>query len=54
MAFGTVLSRITGVARTAAIVAVIGFGPIADAYTIANAIPNIIYTIVLGGAITAV
>lgn len=54
MAIGTVLSRLTGVLRTAAIVAVIGFGPFSDAYTIANVIPNIVYTIILGGAITAV
>lgn len=54
MAIGTVLSRITGLLRTAAIVAVIGFGPFSDAYTIANVIPNIVYTVILGGAITAV
>ncbi len=54
MATGTILSRITGLLRTAAIVAVIGFGPFSDAYTIANVIPNILYTVILGGAITAV
>jgi len=54
MAVGTVLSRITGLIRTAVIVAALGFGPLADAYSIGNTLPNIIYILTVGGALNAV
>lgn len=54
MALGTVLSRITGVVRSAAVIAAIGFGPFADAYSIANSLPTIIYIIIIGGAINSI
>lgn len=54
MAVGTVLSRVTGVIRTAVIVAALGFGPLADAYSIGNTLPNIIYILTVGGALNAV
>lgn len=54
MALGTVLSRITGLIRTAVIVAALGFGPLADAYAIGNTLPNIIYILTVGGALNAV
>jgi putative peptidoglycan lipid II flippase len=57
MSFGTVLSRITGVARLAAITAALGIvesGRLTDTYNLANTAPNIIYELVLGGILTSV
>lgn len=54
MAVGTIFSRITGVVRSAAVIAAIGFGPFADAYSIANSLPTIIYIIIIGGAINSI
>jgi putative peptidoglycan lipid II flippase len=54
MALGTIISRITGVLRSAAIIAAIGFGPFADAYSIANSLPTIIYIVIIGGAINSI
>jgi putative peptidoglycan lipid II flippase len=57
MSIGTVLSRITGVARLAAITAALGIvesGRLTDTYNLANTAPNIIYELVLGGILTSV
>jgi putative peptidoglycan lipid II flippase len=56
MSFGTVLSRITGVARLAAIAAALGLAEtkLTDTYNLANTAPNIIYELVLGGILTSV
>jgi putative peptidoglycan lipid II flippase len=55
MAAGTVLSRITGVLRTTALAAALGsLGVLADAYNTANTLPNIIYIMLVGGALNAV
>ena len=54
MALGTIISRVTGVVRSAAIIAAIGFGPFADAYSIANSLPTIIYIVIIGGAINSI
>jgi putative peptidoglycan lipid II flippase len=54
MAIGTITSRITGVIRSAAVIAAIGFGTFADAYSIANSLPTIVYVVVVGGAINSV
>ena len=56
MSVGTVLSRVTGLARLAAIGAAIGVAEtrLADAYNLANTAPNIIYELVLGGILTSV
>jgi putative peptidoglycan lipid II flippase len=57
MSFGTVLSRITGVARLAAITAALGIvesGRLTDTYNLANTAPNIVYELVLGGILTSV
>ena len=51
---GTIISRITGVARDIALIASIGTGVFSDTYSVANSIPNIIYILVAGGAINAV
>jgi putative peptidoglycan lipid II flippase len=57
MSVGTVLSRVTGVARLAAITAALGIvesGRLTDTYNLANTAPNIIYELVLGGILTSV
>jgi putative peptidoglycan lipid II flippase len=56
MTLGTVLSRVTGLIRLAAITAALGVteSHLADAYNLANTAPNIIYELVLGGIITSV
>lgn len=54
MTFGTVLSRLTGVLRLAAIAAALGATRLADTYNLANTAPNIIYELVLGGVLTSV
>ena len=48
MALGTISSRITGVIRSAAVIAAIGFGTFADAFSIANSLPTIVYVVVVG------
>jgi putative peptidoglycan lipid II flippase len=55
MAAGTIVSRLTGVLRTTALAAAIGsLGVLADAYNTANTLPNIIYIMLVGGALNAV
>jgi putative peptidoglycan lipid II flippase len=56
MTVGTVLSRVTGLLRIAAIAAALGVveNRLADTYNLANTAPNIIYELVLGGVLTSV
>ena len=57
MTAGTVLSRVTGLLRLAAIAAALGVvesGRLTDTYNLANTAPNIIYELVLGGVLTSV
>jgi putative peptidoglycan lipid II flippase len=56
MAVGTALSRITGFLRVAAMAFAIGVAEsrLADAYSVANNIPNIVYELILGGILTSV
>lgn len=56
MTVGTVLSRVTGLARLAAIAAALGAAEsrLPDSYNLANTAPNIIYELVLGGILTSV
>ena len=51
MAAGTVVSRITGFGRVAALAAAFGFTRLTDAYNLANTTPNILYELVLGGVL---
>ena len=53
MAAGTAISRATGVLRVLALVYVLGISPLADAYNLANTIPNMVYDVVLGGVLGA-
>jgi putative peptidoglycan lipid II flippase len=50
---GTALSRITGLARVAAIGYALGTLRLADAYNTANNTPNIVYELLLGGILSA-
>ena len=53
VATGTALSRITGLLRVMVLVYVIGRSALADAYTISNETPNIVYELLLGGVLSA-
>ena len=54
MALGTLLSRITGLIRGLLVVAVLGTALLGDTYNVGNTTPNIIYNLLIGGALTAV
>jgi putative peptidoglycan lipid II flippase len=56
MAVGTTLSRFTGFLRVAAMAFALGVTEtrLADAYNVANNIPNIVYELILGGILTSV
>ena len=50
---GVGLSRVTGLARTAVLAAVLGTYALADGYNLANSTPNVIYDLMLGGVLAA-
>lgn len=54
MATGTIASRLTGILRDVAAAAALGFFIVADAYSLGNALPTIVYILVIGGALNAV
>jgi putative peptidoglycan lipid II flippase len=54
MAVGTMASRVTGFLRTFVFVAALGTGPLANAYNVANTLPNTVYYLMLGGIFTSV
>nr|WP_308294665.1 murein biosynthesis integral membrane protein MurJ [Streptomyces sp. JJ66] len=54
MAAGSVVSRATGFARSAVVAAALGVGTVADGYAVGNALPTIVYMLLLGGALNAV
>ena len=54
MAVGTMASRVTGLLRDAALGAAIGTAVLGDTFAVANTIPNTVYALLAGGAITAV
>jgi putative peptidoglycan lipid II flippase len=53
VALGTLLSRITGLARVGVLAYALGQASLADSYNLANSTPNIIYELVVGGVLTA-
>ena len=53
MAGGTAVSRLTGLLRVLVLAWVLGFTPIADAYNLANTIPNMLFDLVIGGVLSA-
>jgi putative peptidoglycan lipid II flippase len=54
MAIGTIFSRLTGFIRAVLAVAVLGTALLADTYNVANTMPNILYNLLVGGALTAI
>ncbi|WP_435298899.1 murein biosynthesis integral membrane protein MurJ [Timonella sp. A28] len=55
MASGTAVSRVLGLVRNLLLVAALGAtGAVADAFDIANKIPNILFAIIAGGVLNAV
>ncbi len=54
MAMGTIASRLTGMARQVMLVAALGSGELADAFNVGNNLPNMVYMIVIGGAVNAI
>jgi putative peptidoglycan lipid II flippase len=56
MSAGTALSRLTGFLRIAAMAFALGVAEsrLADAYNVANNIPNIVYELILGGVLSSV
>ena len=53
MAGGTAVSRGTGLLRVLVLAWVLGFSPLADAFNLANTIPNMLFDLVLGGVLSA-
>lgn len=54
MASGTIVSRVTGILRDVAMTAALGFYLVSDAYSLGNALPTVVYILVIGGALNAV
>ena len=54
MALGTIASRVTGFVKIAVLAFALGTALLADAYNIANVIPNTVYELLLGGVLTSV
>ncbi|MGW1146201.1 murein biosynthesis integral membrane protein MurJ [Streptomyces sp. NPDC002454] len=54
MAAGSLVSRATGFLRSAIVAAALGVGLAADGYAVANAVPTVVYTLLIGGALNAV
>lgn len=54
MALGTVISRVTGFVRSILLVATLGTAILGDAFNVGNTMPNIIYNLLIGGALAAV
>jgi putative peptidoglycan lipid II flippase len=54
MAVGTLLSRLTGFVRTAALVSVLGTTRLGDAFNTANTVPNMLLVLVTGGTLSSV
>lgn len=54
MGAGTVLSRLGGVLRGVVLAAALGAGTVADMFNLGNTLPNVIYILIIGGALNAV
>src|SRR3974390_280342 len=53
VAFGTSVSRVTGLLRFVALAWALGQTFLADSYNLANTTPNMLYDVVLGGVLAA-
>ncbi|WP_354641994.1 murein biosynthesis integral membrane protein MurJ [Kitasatospora camelliae] len=54
MALGSLASRALGFVRSAMIVAALTTGPLGDAFNVGNSLPNIVYMMLIGGALASV
>jgi putative peptidoglycan lipid II flippase len=54
MAAGSIVSRITGLLRTTAIVAVVGAGLVGDDYQLAITLPTMVFELLVGGVLSSV
>ncbi len=54
IAVGTLVSRVTGLVRGLLLVAVLGTTLLGDTYNVANTMPNILYNLIIGGALASV
>ncbi|GAA1985777.1 murein biosynthesis integral membrane protein MurJ [Kitasatospora viridis] len=54
MAIGTLASRGLGFVRTAMLVAALGPGILGSAFNVANTLPNIVFTMLIGGALQSI
>ena len=53
VASGTLASRVSGLLRVLVLAWVLGLSPLADAFNLANTIPNMVFDLVLGGVMSA-
>src|SRR5688572_21670602 len=53
MTAATAVSRLTGLGRTVALAAALGVTAVGDAYNTANTVPNMVFTLVMGGVLTS-
>jgi len=54
MGVGTVVSRFGGVIRGIVLAAALGAGVLSDAFSLGNTLPNVVYILIVGGALNAV
>jgi len=54
MAVGTIFSRVTGLIRGLLVVALLGSAILGDTFNVANTMPNILFNLLVGGALTSV
>jgi putative peptidoglycan lipid II flippase len=54
MGAGTVASRVGGVVRGIALASALGAGTLADTFSLGNTLPNVVYILIVGGALNAV
>jgi putative peptidoglycan lipid II flippase len=54
LASGTIVSRVLGFLKVIVLARAIGLTSVADAFTVANQLPNTVYVVVAGGVLTAV
>ncbi|MGW1729106.1 murein biosynthesis integral membrane protein MurJ [Streptomyces sp. NPDC002306] len=54
MLLGSLVSRITGFLRSAMVAAALGTGLAGDAFSVANTLPNIVFMLMIGGALNSV
>jgi putative peptidoglycan lipid II flippase len=54
MLLGSLASRVTGFLRSAIVVAALGTGLASDAFSVANTLPNIVFMLLIGGALNSV